>query len=612
MKKNIFFLLCLLAQLSVTAQAGRNCFNTQFNKDAGNYDPKNAYLMAYLATMVYADNLRYLYSPVYADKSAFIKSIRDDNEKYVKEYAARLTHLFTDQLSYTPLINAATTQAKVNAGLEAKQPSVLANQKQVQAPVNEVAVSFDFFHKCNPNGYDPEAILISTPEVLYVIFRGTDRVSCNEAPSGYDWAEWVSSDFRFLRRSATALHPSIKGEVHRGMTESLLEQNFAGELGAAVKAAVKNKVTGAIKKVWMSGHSLGGAHAQLFAAFLRYQFQVPVQGLYLYDSPHPGDLAFTAQLNKDVGQTRIQRFEFGDDPIPTLPPKKMLYGRAGVRNYYKDYNSARMVTEQNEFDDFRLLCAIPNLVRNMVSVFEGTEFPQICPGSLCFHHPSFLLKALRHQLSIPNQSFLPADVPLPVPGESCNQGAITKAGDNNLLNNTATAVENALARIVFQASSVAGNLTGSVPDGEYRLVCYAYKDQDRKFLRWNGSTNSQLQVASTSTVFTLKHKPTGGYQLHTSSTNMAADVKFTAGVPTGEENSPRVIMKSKDIIIGDEETWYLFKIPNTSNTYVFYNWNTRKVLEAPSNCLTQANCGVEESASRNDAATQAWILQKVQ
>jgi hypothetical protein len=124
-----------------------------------------------------------------------------------------------------------------------------------------------------------------------------------------------------------------------------------------------------------------------------------------------------------------------------------------------------------------------------------------------------------------------------------------------------------------------------------------------------------LKIDNAGTVFTIRHKLTGGYQLFRNSSNMAADVTFNnilgVQVPSGNENTNNIIMKTKDDIIGDEETWYFFKIPNTTNTYALFNWNTRKVIDAPNTCLTANNCGVNEFTAKSNEATQVWILEKV-
>ena len=42
---------------------------------------------------------------------------------------------------------------------------------------------FQFITKTSPAGYDPEAMVISTPTTIYVVFRGTDRVAWDKVKS---------------------------------------------------------------------------------------------------------------------------------------------------------------------------------------------------------------------------------------------------------------------------------------------------------------------------------------------------------------------------------------------------------------------------------------------
>jgi hypothetical protein len=619
MKKYFYILLALLLLNAgdSRAQAGRNCFNTQFHNGATDYDPVNATLLGYLTTMVYSQYLRYLITPIPSLTDPIVSSLYVHDDQFQDKFATLLNPYFT--ASPALLVTSAN---KLNV-----DPALNANQKIVQlaAGPSEPDVTFKIHAKCNPGGYDPEAMLISTPSTIYVVFRGTDRVSCNATPLGYQWAEWLASDFKFLKRDASVMNARIPGQVHRGMVESLMYENFADTLAAAIAAQLKNKITGVTKKVWIAGHSLGGAHAQLFAMFLKYNYNITAQGLYLYESPHPGDQTFANQLNTDIGKTHIQRFEFGDDPIPTLAPQALLFGRAGVRNYFKDYNSPRQNTEQIPgVDDLKILCALGNLPLEQIPQTAHFVFPPTCPGSLCFHHPTFILQALRHQLNSSALSSLPAAVPLPPPGDNCNAGDLTKAENNDLINNTVTAVEqtvmpgivataNAIDEIAWSAGNLLGNLIGSgLQEGRYKISSYAFGHNAKRYLNWNGTNNSQLAVSASASVFTLTHKLTGGYQLYVSGSNMASDVTFNLlGAPTGTEHTNHIIMKTKDAIIGDEETWYFFNIQNPANshTYAILNWNTQKVLNANNNCLSGNACDVTEAKGANNVSTQVWVLE---
>jgi hypothetical protein len=391
------------------------------------------------------------------------------------------------------------------------------------------------------------------------------------------------------------------------MVESLLYQGFADSLASRVK-----RFGGANKKVWITGHSLGGAHAQLFAMFLRFNYQITPQGVYTYESPHPGDQAFVNQFNNVIGKARIQRFEFGDDPICTLPPQAFFFARAGERNYFADYTSTNLRSEQTLADDGKILCAMGNLPSEQIPQSASFVFPPVCPGSTCYHHPTLILQAARHLLATSILSLLPPVVPLPAAGDNCTSGDLTKAQNNDLINNTATAVENTIATVLWQAGNITDNLLGTgLTEGNYKIACYGFKNNSKKYLNWDGTVDHQLKVSTTGTVFTITHKATGGYQLWSFSGNMAADVNYTLGAPNGSERTNNVIMKSKDFIVGDEETWYFFKVPNNTNTFVIYNWNSHKVIDANANCLSSNTCDVNESNAASNDATQVWILEKV-
>ena len=617
MKKQSLFILCLalIGGMQAGAQTERNCFNTQFDNDATTLNMRNAYLLSYLTTVCYVDYLRYLYSPVpSATTSSFVKQIRDDNDKFLTEFESKLRPLFipTSTFTATPAVNTDRVTTINNIGDATKLKAINAG---------EPATTFKFIHKCNPSGYDPEAIVVSTPTTVFVVFRGTDRVGCNISKIGYTWSEWMTSDFKFLKRDASVMNSQIQGQVHRGMVESLLSQNagdpknFADELASAIAAVVKNKTTGDTKKVWITGHSLGGGHAQLFAMFLKFNYSITAQGVYIYEAPHPGDAKFVAQLNNTIGKNKIQRFEFGDDPIPTLPPQAFFFARAGVRNYYKDYSSPGQQTEQiAAIDDLKILCALGNLPAEQIPQAASFQFPPYCPGSTCFHHPTFILKAIAHQLNSSTLSTLPDPIPLPLPGDNCNAGNLTKADNNDVINNTVTAIENTIAQIAWSATNIVDNLLGTgIAEGRYKIACYAFKNNSKKYLNWNGSVNSQVSISTSGSIFNLVHKLTGGYQFYIGGGNLAANVTFNAlGLPSGEEINNNVIMRPKDGLIGDEETWYLFKVPNTNNTFVLYNWNSRRVLDAPDECITASgNCPVNEFSAASNNATQVWILEKV-
>lgn len=106
------------------------------------------------------------------------------------------------------------------------------------------------------------------------------------------------------------------GSVHRGFLEGFVI--LRGPVEAALAAA---GLSG--KRIWLTGHSLGGALAAIAGAELGDA--LPIAGFYTYGQPKPfwPDAAgwFTARF-----EGRLHRFVNDDDLVPGIPP---LYRHVG-------------------------------------------------------------------------------------------------------------------------------------------------------------------------------------------------------------------------------------------------------------------------------------------
>ena len=615
MRKLLSITLLLLIFLSDgQAQNATNCFNTQFKNSATTKEDINGYLMGYLATMIYPDyGLRFHESPVQGPSSDWVKFFQHRNDTFVSKFAQRLGTMFYDPTTTITLAGTTSTVTVTNNLNLTLASSTAAPREPNVVSIASGKVIFDFQSRCNTNGYDPEAIIISNASTIFVVFRGTDRVSCADPTSPVsstmgEVGEWLGTDFKFLKRT----WPNINGEVHRGMIESLTSGGFADSLASRIK----NKYGGANKKIWITGHSLGGAHAQLFALLLKLNYGLSTQGLYLYESPHPGDANFVNQLNTAIGRTRIQRFEFGDDPICTLPPQMapFSYGRAGVRNYFEDLNVLKSGPEQLVvWDDMKAGCGLLNLGLSSTIKLDAVY---ACGGAFCHHDPRWVVKALRNKVPSSLYTSLPADLPIPTLNQStCTTPQIEKAKLNNVVVNTADAIEKAVGDFIASTSNILDNVFGTVPgipNGNYKIACYGFtRNNAKKYLYWNGTDKSQLTINTTGTVFTLEHKGTGGYYLRNGS-RMVANVKVpNLGGPDARVNNNVLMQKSGNFpggLFGDEDTWYFRQVSN--NVYVLMNWNTKCILDAPNNCLSTGDCGVDNISSNTPGRTSMWVFER--
>jgi hypothetical protein len=115
------------------------------------------------------------------------------------------------------------------------------------------------------------------------------------------------------------------GKVHKGFYEAL-RAVWGIPIGGKeiLPARLLNRGE---RSVWIAGHSLGGALAELCAAQASFVSHVPVQGAYTFGQPRCGDETFARAVHAALGG-RIFRFINDRDIVPRVP----FYGM-GFRHY---------------------------------------------------------------------------------------------------------------------------------------------------------------------------------------------------------------------------------------------------------------------------------------
>ena len=104
--------------------------------------------------------------------------------------------------------------------------------------------------------------------------------------------------------------------------------------------ALQGHITG--RKVYLTGHSLGGAKATVAAARLHYDSVIPVHSLQTFGSPKVGDIDFRTILS-DAGTdgTKLgnmtERFVVLGDPATTFPAGEYVPGK-WTPKYIKYYH----------------------------------------------------------------------------------------------------------------------------------------------------------------------------------------------------------------------------------------------------------------------------------
>jgi triacylglycerol lipase len=134
-----------------------------------------------------------------------------------------------------------------------------------------------------------EALIIRQAKDVTIAFPGT---ACRE-----DWLTDLN-----IRQI-----PFLRGKIHRGFHEAL-------DLVWHDLFEVFNQWQYPDKKVWFTGHSLGGALAVLSAARLR-RAHFPVEGIYTFGQPCVGDKLFRQDFERDLRHVTF-RFVNEEDVVP--------------------------------------------------------------------------------------------------------------------------------------------------------------------------------------------------------------------------------------------------------------------------------------------------------
>ncbi len=564
---------------------GARAFATQFNPDATGLNQKNAYLLMYLATVIFPENL----AALGADHSqGFIDRLnKDSKDLFGKEYAARLSYLFDSP-------------------------------------------RFAFISKSTAAGYDPEVMVIDSPTAVFVVFRGTDRDASNKVGTfQYQWNEWLKTDF-----DGAKIDPgeTIPGQVHKGFWFSL--RLIRDDILAKVR---EYNPTGA-KKLWITGHSLGAAYTQVFAAYAESK-GMQVQGAYAFAAPHVGDQAFVNYLNSKVPKGQLQRFEFVDDPITLLAPYALGYARAGVRNHYDDLSSftygapERLIT-----DDARVFPAVAQ------AGVSAIHIDWLTLDSFCFHHPQWYLGAAFNQVPAADRKALPSPVPFGVmtaSSEACNELVVARAHSSDpahILMDTGEQIARGTLKAINAASA---EIKQTIDDSTKRAGEAVSDAADTIAFNADSLLKNAVGTAVTEGTYYLRCLK-GGKYLEVSSACMGEDgckVDLNAlGSPTNNkfhivreapyyriEVGDKVLDADADTLLDKStviQTWTRNMVPgfNQNQKWLFYkvgksmflivNAANMKVLDADDKDVNKNGGHVKLYHGISNDPTQVWILEK--
>jgi triacylglycerol lipase len=181
------------------------------------------------------------------------------------------------------------------------------------AKVSGFTGALDFFYN-----HDTQGFVAESGDAIVVAFRGT------EPNRPMDW-------FVDFRATCDPWDHKDAGKVHSGFYNAL--RNVWGVTLPNGEVLPRRLVNRGSKTIWITGHSLGGALAELCAAQALFVSRIPVQGVYTFGQPRVGTKDFADAVNAKLG-SGIFRFVNDRDIVPRVPLFSMGFCHYGSQRFF--------------------------------------------------------------------------------------------------------------------------------------------------------------------------------------------------------------------------------------------------------------------------------------
>lgn len=191
-----------------------------------------------------------------------------------------------------------------------------------EIPPEFKALGFDqitYFHNGLVDGW---AYIVEGPDIIALVFRGTQTIE--------NW----HTDFQVEMLHPPQTDPSLR--VHKGFYEAF-DKLSDGRQGLKLAIeAIKAKTQGAVP-IYLAGHSLGGALAQIATATFGCD---QIAACYTFGSPRVGNAAFDLWVKPPSYRIENDADIVPQAPLftPTLPPT--LYRHSGDPRFLANRNPA--------------------------------------------------------------------------------------------------------------------------------------------------------------------------------------------------------------------------------------------------------------------------------
>lgn len=163
---------------------------------------------------------------------------------------------------------------------------------------------------------DTKMVMGWSNDTMVIAFRGTAS------------KKNVVTDLKLFSRPYPGQHwrHGLSVRVHSGFYQAWSENNYRETVMQRVTDIITSSTTAGRFKVYVTGHSLGGALAVLASLEVKKQNPAAEVVCYTFGAPRVGNISFASLCDASFESWHIIN---EDDPVPRVPPGFLLYRRCG-------------------------------------------------------------------------------------------------------------------------------------------------------------------------------------------------------------------------------------------------------------------------------------------
>lgn len=223
----------------------------------------------------------------------------------------------------------------------------------------------------------------ANPNLIVVAFKGTSPFNADEWRTNIDLS-WL--EFEDMGRTHSGFMKALG--LQRGLNwPNNIQQNSDHQfayytLREKLKEALKENSEA---KFILTGHSLGGALAILFAAVLMLHEEEwlldKLDGVYTFGQPRVGDEKFGEFMKEKLTTVGVKyfRYVYSNDMVPRSPydDKTLLFKHFGPCLYFNCFYKGRVLPEEPNKNYFSLLWVLPKMMIAALELVRGFILPSI-------------------------------------------------------------------------------------------------------------------------------------------------------------------------------------------------------------------------------------------